>query len=65
MLVFAEAPEDGEAFSIWLDVVKFEKLGTLAHPRPAIMNGEDVTVNTYIGVTATLVGLTQTMNLPK
>jgi hypothetical protein len=64
LLILAEGPEDGDGYTIWLDVVKFEKLGTLAHPRPAILNGEDLTTQTYIGVTSTLTGLTQTMNLP-
>lgn len=64
MLVFAEAPEDGDAFTIWLDVVKFEQLGTLAHPRPAILNGENITARTYIGLSSELSGLTYTVNLP-
>ena len=41
MFIIAEGPEDGEGYSIWLDQVKFEKLGTIAHPRPAIQNGEN------------------------
>ena len=64
LFVIAEGPEDGDGYSIWLDVVKFEKLGTLAHPRPAILNGEDVTTQTFIGVSSTLTELTQTINLP-
>jgi hypothetical protein len=64
LFVIAAAPEDGKGYSIWLDVVKYEKLGTLAHPRPAILNGEDVISRTYIGITTELTGLSQTMNLP-
>ncbi len=60
----AEGPEDGDGYSIWLDQVKFEKLGTLAHPRPAILNGSDVKQKTFIGVDAVLSSLSQTFNLP-
>ena len=63
LFVVAEGPEDGEGYTIWFDVVKYEKLGTLAHPRPAILNGEDVAQQTFIGVSANITGLTQTFNL--
>jgi len=64
LFTIAEGPEDGDGYSLWLDVVKFEKLGTLAHPRPAILKGDDVTTQTLIGVTSTLTDLTYTVNLP-
>jgi hypothetical protein len=63
LLAIAEGPENGEGYTIWLDVVKYEKLGTLAHPRPQILNGEDVKQTTFIGVNSMITGLTQTYNL--
>jgi len=60
----SEGPEDGDGYTLWVDVVKYEALGTLAHPRPAIFNGQDVGTKTYIGLTSTITGLTQTVNLP-
>jgi hypothetical protein len=38
----AVGAENGSGFEIWFDEVKFEKLGTIAFPRPAI-NGNTVT----------------------
>jgi len=64
MLVISEGPEDGNGYSIWLDQVKFEKLGTIAQPRPEILNGQDVSQQTFIGLKIPLSGLTQTFNLP-
>ena len=64
LFVISEGPEDGDGFSLWVDVVKFENLGTIAHPRPAIFNGNDIAAKTYIGLSSTISGLTQTVNLP-
>ncbi len=50
------------AYTIWFDEIRFEKLGTLGQPRPAIMNGEDVVENTFNGVSTNVTGLTQTLN---
>ncbi len=60
---YAEGPESGNGYTFWIDELKFEKLGTVAQPRPAIMNGEDQVVSSFIGVNTTLTGLTQTFNL--
>jgi hypothetical protein len=51
MFFFSEGPENGEGYTFWIDEVKFEKLGTVAQPRSAIMNGEDVTVQAETGAT--------------
>lgn len=63
MLWYAEGPEDGNGYSFWLDDVKFEKLGTNAHPRPAILGGKDVIEQSFIGAHKVITGLTQTINL--
>lgn len=54
---------NGLGYTIWLDEIRFEKLGTVAQPRPAILNGEDVVTETFIGANRPLTGLTQTFNL--
>ncbi len=50
-------------YSFWLDNVKFEKLGTLAQPKPSILNGENISQTTFIGVDMQISNLTQTFNL--
>jgi len=60
---YAEGPENGQGYTIWIDELKFEKLGTVAQPRPAIFNGEDKIVQSFIGSNITITGLTQTFNL--
>ena len=54
----------GAGYAFWIDELKFEKLGTLAHPQPAILNGVDVSEQTFIGANTTLTGLTYTINGP-
>jgi hypothetical protein len=60
---YAEGPENGNGYSIWFDEIKYEKTGTVAHPRPAIQNGENQLTTGFIGTNVPLSGLTQTFNL--
>ena len=60
---YAEGPEDGEGYSFWIDELQFEKLGTIAQPRPSIFDGQDAPVQTFAGVTTPVSGLKQTVNL--
>ncbi len=53
----------GFGYTFWIDELKFEKLGTVAQPRPAILNGMNVTEQSFVGITNQLTGLTQTFNL--
>jgi len=53
----------GNAYTFWIDELKFEKLGTIGQPRPAIQNGEDVVSDVFAGISLELTGLTQTFNL--
>src|SRR6056297_2518341 len=62
LLWYAEGPEDGDGYSFWLDEVKFENLESLAQPRPAIQNGNEVTQTRFIGSSANVSGLTYTVN---
>ena len=54
----------GFGYTFWIDDLKFEKLGTLGSPRPEIENGEDVTIQTFIGTEDTSVNRFVTFNLP-
>lgn len=55
----------GVGYRFWIDELKFEKLGNIAQPRPAMLGGENVNETTFIGTTINLSdrGLTQTYNL--
>jgi hypothetical protein len=37
MFWYAEGPENGNGYTFWIDELKYEKLGTVAQPRPAIL----------------------------
>tara|TARA_R110001592_G_C13179089_1_gene750657 strand:- start:2366 stop:3769 length:1404 start_codon:yes stop_codon:yes gene_type:complete len=63
LMWFSEGPEDGDGYSFWIDELKYEKLGTIAQPRPAIQNGRNIITDSYIGVSVQVGGLTQTSNL--
>lgn len=52
----------GFGYTFWVDELKFEKLGTIAQPRPAIFNGADIVQQTFTGINITIEG-TQTFNL--
>ena len=56
-------PDDGDGYSFWLDELKFEKLGSLGQPRPAILGGQDQTAQANVDTSVPLIGLTQTFNL--
>lgn len=55
----------GFGYTFWIDELKFEKLGTIGQSQPAILGGENVSEQTFIGTTINLAerGLTQTFNL--
>lgn len=49
MFLYSEGPEDNEGYTIWFDEVKFEKLGTIAHPKPVILNQQDQNMVAFVG----------------
>ena len=63
MFWYSEGPENGHGYTFWIDEVKYEKLGTLAHPTPKIYDGINKVEDSFIGVNSTVTGLTQTFNL--
>jgi len=60
---YAEGPENGAGYTFWVDELKFEKLGTIAQYRPSIFEGEDLVVNTFIGVELPITAFENTVNL--
>lgn len=64
MLFFSEGPENERGYTFWLDEVKFEKLGTLAHPKPSILEGQDQNFAAETGQLLPLGGLSMSNNLP-
>ncbi len=64
MFWYAAGPENGDGYTFWIDGLKFEKLGTIAQPKPAILNGEEVDQTSFRGSSIDLsTGLSQTFNL--
>lgn len=57
------ASTGGLGYTFWIDEIRFEKLGTIAQPRPAILEGQDVVEQTFNGSSRTVNGLQQTWNL--
>lgn len=55
---------NGNGYTFWVDELKFEKLGTIAHGQASIMNGANVSENTYVGVNSAVEGAIATFNLP-
>jgi hypothetical protein len=55
---------DGKGYTFWIDEVKFEKLGTIAHPQFAILNGEDQVETSFVGVSKPIGGLSSIFNMP-
>jgi hypothetical protein len=55
---------NGVGFTFWIDELQFEKLGTVAQPRPAILGGQDQTAQANVDTTVPLTSFTQTFNLP-
>lgn len=65
MFFYAAAPQNGNGYAFWIDELKFENLGTLAHATYGIFNGQDVTNNeAEIGDEFYVQDLYSTINLP-
>ncbi len=64
MFFYSEGPENGRGYTFWIDELKFEKLGTLSLQGYSILNGEDQTETSFLGVSKMVGGLSSTFNLP-
>ena len=67
MFWYAEGPEgpigSEVGYTFWIDNLRYEKLGTIAQPRPKMFNGEDRIETSFTGGKIQITGLTQTYNL--
>jgi len=54
----------GVAYTIWIDEIKFEKLGTISNPQRSIQTGNNATINTYAGITSQVRGIQTVFNMP-
>ncbi|MBK8566874.1 MAG: Ig-like domain-containing protein [Saprospiraceae bacterium] len=64
MFFYSEGPESGLGYTFWIDEVTFENLGTLAHPRAAILDGQDQEFLVETGQTLNIGGTKAIFNLP-
>ena len=64
MFFYSEGPENNSGYTIWFDEVKFEKLGTIAHPKPTILEGQDQNTIGIVGQTLSIGGTYVSFNLP-
>jgi hypothetical protein len=55
---------NGMGYTFWIDDLKFEKLGTIRTVGASIMNGNNTSVNTFVGVSSSVTGIISTFNLP-
>ncbi len=64
MFIYSAGPIDGMGFTFWVDELKFEQLGTIAHPHFTILNGQEQVETSFTGVSKTIGGLSGIYNLP-
>jgi hypothetical protein len=64
MFFYSEGPENDRGYTFWIDELKFEKLGTIAHPRPFILEGQDQTFSVEKGQQLNIGGLNVVFNMP-
>jgi hypothetical protein len=64
MFFYSEGPENDLGYTFWIDEVKFEKLGTIAHAKPAILDGQNQVIAAETDQKLNIGGLKVTVNLP-
>ena len=64
MFFYSEGPEEEKGYTFWIDELKFEKLGTLAHPKPIILDGQDQQTGAETGDSLIIGGTSVSFNLP-
>jgi hypothetical protein len=55
---------NGSGYTLWVDELKFEKLGTILPLNASIMNGTNAVRSTFVGVTSTVNGVIANFNMP-
>ncbi|MEM7485522.1 MAG: glycosyl hydrolase family 16 [Bacteroidota bacterium] len=65
MFFFSAGTEttNGFGYTFWIDELRFEKLGTVAQPSPAMFFGLDISTPAVNGIEFVITGLSQTFNL--
>jgi len=53
----------GAGYTFWIDELRFEKLGNIAHGQASILNGNNVAETTFVGVNSKVDGTIATFNL--
>jgi len=65
MFFYSAAPLNGRGYTFWIDEIKFEKMGTIAHANIGILNGRDsVKNNAESGETYKIADLYASFSLP-
>jgi hypothetical protein len=64
MFFYSVGPADGKGYSFWIDELKFENLGTIAHKQPMILEGNDIVESAVNGLSFPIAGLSVSFNLP-
>jgi len=64
MFFYSEGPENDRGYTFWIDELKWENLGSIAHPQFAILNGSDLFETSFTGVSRQVDGLVSIFNLP-
>lgn len=64
MFFYSEGPENEKGYTFWIDEVKFEAVGTIAHSEFKILNGESLVETSFTGVTRAIDGRSATFNMP-
>jgi hypothetical protein len=65
MFFYAAAPQNGKGYTFWIDELKFEQLGTIAHANFGILNGHDsIENNAETGEEFQITDYYATFNLP-
>lgn len=64
MFYISAGNQSGNGYSFWVDEVKFEKLGTIAHVQPSILNGENQVKSGFVGINASISNLQVLVNMP-
>lgn len=64
MFFYSEGPENDLGYTFWIDDLKFEKLGTIAHPKPAILDGQNQVFSVESEQKLNIGGLKVAFNLP-
>jgi hypothetical protein len=65
MFCYAAAPQNGKGYTFWIDELKFETLGTIAHATFGILNGHDsIKNNAETGEEYQISDFFATFNLP-